>query len=301
MPRCGAAECTTWRPDLFVRRSHRGATLDGVWYCSLACVERAAATRLRAGLRPRRLAGRITGVAAPGAGIQSVTRARAHARLAPLPPLKVGMLLVNQGALSPAVLQDALETQRASGRRLGAELLHRGLVTREQLLRALAAQAGVPYLLTIDPRSAQHVPSALTPTAIRALGLVPFSADPVRRRLRVATAAPIPRLALQALAELTGWIGDPFLVDDQQLERLLDACDPIRPGRAAAPASGVVSVSAAASRIAQRAITDREASMEHVHCAPFMWVRVESTAGPEDLIVAATEQEQRWQAEHTSR
>ena len=43
------------------------------------------------------------------------------------------------------------------------------------------------------------------------------------RHIKVACTAPVPRLAVSALKELTGWTAEPFLVPDSTLERLMTA------------------------------------------------------------------------------
>jgi glycosyltransferase XagB len=52
----------------------------------------------------------------------------------------LGQILVEQGALSVARLEEALAAQVGSGLRLGAWLRGKGWVTEEQVIAALAAQ-----------------------------------------------------------------------------------------------------------------------------------------------------------------
>ena len=108
----------------------------------------------------------------------------------PIPPLKLGMLLVHQGAVTPVQLATALEAQQKIGHRLGQQLQELTFVSQPELLRALAAQSGAPWLPVLDPRRVRNVPSALGPNVVRALGLVPFEVETVRHRVKVACAAP---------------------------------------------------------------------------------------------------------------
>jgi hypothetical protein len=55
----------------------------------------------------------------------------------------LGELLVEQGLVAPAALEDALVEQRATGRRLGEILVSRGALDGAQLTQALAAQYGI--------------------------------------------------------------------------------------------------------------------------------------------------------------
>jgi hypothetical protein len=251
--------------------------LEPDWYCSVECLEHAAVERIDAA-RPRPAARRATAI----------------------PPLKIGMLLVAHGAMTPAQLQEALEAQRASGLRLGALTERLGMAASMDVVRALAVQSGAPWLPSLDVAQVRIVPEILGHDAVRALGLVPFDVDPRRRRVKVACAGPVPRLAIGAFKELTRWVAEPFVVADDQMARLLDAYQ----RRAAETVAGNVlslplTVRAAASRIARTAAERGGASVAQAACDPYLWVRVESRAGADDLFVRPGDQEKTWQAEHT--
>ena len=58
----------------------------------------------------------------------------------------LGSLLVRDGLLTEEELQDALESQRDSGKRLGEILVERGSVTKTQVARLLAEQVEMPLV-----------------------------------------------------------------------------------------------------------------------------------------------------------
>ncbi|MFN7726607.1 MAG: GspE/PulE family protein [Rubrivivax sp.] len=62
-----------------------------------------------------------------------------------IPKLRLGELLIREGKLSDAQLQQALQRQKQTGRRLGAVLQDLGFVTDETIARLLAAQLKFPY------------------------------------------------------------------------------------------------------------------------------------------------------------
>src|SRR5678810_165407 len=124
MPRCAEVSCGRWRPERLAPRWATGIRLNGHWYCSRACVQSAA----RAGLDAQALP-------IPPAALR---------------PLRLGVLLRHLRAVSEADLNEALQMQRVSGLRLGAELQRTGRVRPDQLLRALAAQANVSYFTSFD-------------------------------------------------------------------------------------------------------------------------------------------------------
>ena len=152
---------------MIVRWTKLGLHVDGAWFCSNACVEADAARRLRE-VRPREIASRA-------------------------PVLRLGAVLLHQGVVTPGQLGEALETQRTTGLRLGAQLQALGHLSRDLALRALSAQNGVSYLKTIDSAAVRTAPGGLSVDEVRALGIVPFR--DAGDRLLVACAAPVPTTA----------------------------------------------------------------------------------------------------------
>jgi hypothetical protein len=198
--------------------------------------------------------------------------------VAPVPPLRLGVLLLHQGAISPSQLNSALASQRSSGLRLGAELQQLGLTTDEAILRGLAAQSSVSYLTVVDPERVRSAPGGLSRDEVRALGIVPFGTAEPHHVLLVACPAPVPRAALAALQELTGWHPEPYLVSDADCDALMQAYGS-RAAVSRAPRQfvRVRDVEEAAREIAAAAAAERSITLTEAHCAPFTWVRV---AGP---------------------
>jgi hypothetical protein len=252
---------------------------DGVWYCCSRCLEASAADR-------------ITEVSQTGPG-------RRHAIA---PPMRLGALLVHRRAITADALQAALDAQRRSGLRLGDQLITLGLASEHDVLRALASQAGIAYVASMDPERVMHGPGGLSREAVRALGVVPFELAQEGGRLRVAAAAPLRRMALAALREMTGFTVEPFLVADALLARLMDAYGAERPDPSAVSAAERVrSVADAAARIARAATEGRVTRMAQTRCDPYVWVRLESANHARDLLlpVEGAEVEEAWLAAPT--
>jgi type IV pilus assembly protein PilB len=214
-----------------------------------------------------------------------------------VPTLHLGTLLLHRQAVSRELLHAALREQRETGLRLGEQLQRMGVVTNDDLLRALAAQAGVGYLSSIDPARVSGAPGGLAPEAVRALSLVPFEVTADGERVRVASAAPLRRLALSALAEMTGLRVEPFIVSDEVFRGLLAAYGSARHD-APATASGVRTVSDAAARIARAAEQGEALRMQHTRCDDYVWVRLQGRERSEDLVlsVAPPAEERTWLA-----
>src|SRR5690606_34363695 len=130
---CARSGCV--RPPSWFGRS-TGVQVDGRWYCSVACVERMARMRL---LDARPAAGGL--------------RATGY--------LRVGVWLRPLG-VSGAHIDEALETQRRTRLRLGAQLIALGHATPEMVLEALARQSGVGFATHVDPAAVRHAPAGLS-------------------------------------------------------------------------------------------------------------------------------------------
>lgn len=255
MPRCADASCVRWRPAFGV---WGGVRLNGTWFCSRSC----AATAVRRGLESPPAIGESAGS---------------------LAPLRIGTLLRHHGAITQAQLDEALASQRKSGLRIGAELQRLGFVSSATLVKALAAQAGVSYLTVVDRARVRRAPGGLSADIVRALGLLPFEAEAQERRLRVLCTAPLPRPALRAMARLTGWTAEPYLVDDTVWQQALDSYAPADGGEA--HRSEVVHDVTAASAHVVAAAAGRDAVIRYAGCGDFVWVRVESGAHTRDVVI----------------
>jgi len=275
MARCGLDDCGRWRPDWLARSGRAGLWFEDVWYCGLECVEAIVRVRLE------------NVETARGPIVTSVARAR------------LGSLMLHQQAITVERLHIALRRQRQTGLRLGEQLLGLGFATAHDVLKALAAQAGVGYLTALDPRLVESGPGNLSREAVERLGLVPFEADPSGPRLKVACRAPLPRAALKALRQVTGWTVDAYLVTDENWQRLAAAYR--RSNTTPAREGGVWTLGDAALRVARAAQSGQAERMAHARCAPYLWVRVEGKGASEDLVVSMPDllEERTWQAAPT--
>jgi hypothetical protein len=259
MPTCAEASCARWRPERLAPRWATGIRLNDDWYCSRACVLTAA----KAGLH-----------GAPPAPPEPQ-------------PRRLGALLRHLNAVSESDLRAALESQPASRRRLGAELMHRGHVSPDVVLRALAAQAGVSYLASFDVSRVRRGPSWLPRETVRALGLVPFALDRENQLVHVMSAAPVPRAAVRALQRLTGWTPEVFLVHDAVWELALrqyrhsESSD--------SPFITVAGLDDAAALVADTASTDRAVTMRHARWDRYTWVQVAGPTQVSNVLVPAME------------
>ena len=263
---------------MLARIGRAGLQLDGQWYCSPPCLQDALRRRLRESRR------------------QGMPRG-----MTPLAPIKLGvLLLVSQSTLTPALLSNALDEQRRTGLRIGAQLQQMGLVSQTEVLRALAAQAGVSYLTSVDLEPLAQAPGHLSRSAVQALGLVPIDVDEQKQLIKVAATAPLPRLAIGALRELTGWIVEPYLVSDELWPSLLSHYGTAAGARATA--APVRTLQDATGRIVEAARRDPGLHLTHVRWDPYVWMRVEGQEHVEDIVLPVSDQteDETWAPEHTS-
>jgi hypothetical protein len=273
MPHCAADGCA--RQHRWWQGPVKGVTLDGLWVCSRACVERIARARLcPSPPRP---------VAVPSSG---------------RPSLRLGALLRHQRACPPGQIDEALAAQADSHLRLGEQLRAMGALQAPAVLRALAAQAGVSYLATVDVERLPDTPEGISIEAVRALGVLPLG-PPAGDRVRVAFPAPVPREALTAFRLQTGWTPDPFLVGDDEWQVLLQRYSRL-------PRSGAGDFDTAVQRLADAVMATGEAQLRDTRWGPNVWVRVLGGDRPVDVVYvqsaeAIAAKEESWQAATTSR
>lgn len=261
MARCSHNDCRRWRPDILVRYARLGLRVDGTWFCSPQCVEFTAKRRLL-GVRP------------PSSSVP------------PIPELRLGVLLLHQGAITSTQLAKALSAQRLTGRPLGAQLQDMKMADAEAVLRGLSAQAGVSYLMAVDPACVRSAPGGLSADEVRALGVVPIQVDETNRLLVVACQAPLPRAALSALRQLTGWTPEPLLVSDVDWQLLIRAYgSAVTRRQQRVVFERVRDIDELAARIAAAAANDRTVTITEAHYGESTWVRVEGQGAISTMLM----------------
>jgi hypothetical protein len=155
------------------------------------------------------------------------------------------------------------------------------------VLRGLAAQAGTSYLTAVDPACVRRAPGHLFRDEVRALGIVPLRTVETERVMAVACAAPVPRAALAALRELTGYTPMAYLVSDEDYDMLASAYGTEAPAEIAAKHTAhVVGVQDAARRIAEAASAERSITVARARVDPLTWVRIAGKHGVNTMLVS---------------
>jgi len=260
MTRCARDGCGRRSPAFLVAYGPFGVSIDQRWYCSTRCVEITVRDRL--------------------AKLPPVEPAWVQGWL----PIKLGTLLTRQMGLSRDSIAQALVLQGRSGVPFGQTLRSLGMVTPEDLLKALATQAGVRYLTSVDPDIVAHQPGGLSHHTVRTLGIVPVAADSRRHELQVACMAPIPGHAVRALSRLTRWVVEPLLVSDESLPHLVNVYTNAG-ARPPASRGGVCDVDSGAAMVARIARSLRKVRMKQERCDPYVWIRLENHVSSADVLM----------------
>ncbi len=129
---------------------------------------------------------------------------------------RLGDLLVEDGILSPAKLEEALKKQRSSGKRIGDVLQDMELVIETQILEALSKQLGVPMMDLGDNAPDPEVASLVDPELIKRHKAIPIRLD--GNELIVAMVDPLNLMAIDDIRLATGYDVRPYITSEKALE-----------------------------------------------------------------------------------
>jgi type IV pilus assembly protein PilB len=128
---------------------------------------------------------------------------------------RLGELLVDEGLLSPAKLEEALKVQRASGKRLGEVVQEMELVIESQLLDILASQLGVPKIDLSDVQPDPSVATLIDGEVIKRHKALPIRLE--GNELIVAMVDPLNLMAIDDIRLATGYDVKPYICSEKAL------------------------------------------------------------------------------------
>ena len=138
--------------------------------------------------------------------------------------LKLGDLLVEQGLITPQQVDEALELQKKSGKRLGPIVVDKGWVQEIDVLRILSEQLKIPYVRLRSQLIDPDVSAKLDKKIARRLRVVPLFQ--VRGVVYLATANPQAIPSLDEVAEKLGCSVRPVLASISDLVKSIDETAP---------------------------------------------------------------------------
>src|SRR6202163_1262270 len=149
-------------------------------------------------------------------------------------PVRIGELLLKEKLITPDQLQQALNNQKASGGKLGFNLVKMGFVKDEQITALLSKQYGVPAInlaqFKIDPSIVKLVP---TETA-RKYQIIPLSRS--GSTLTIAMTDPTNVFAMDDIKFMTGYTVEPAVASEIAITEAIEKYYPS--GKGGAPAKG---------------------------------------------------------------
>ncbi|MBL7130168.1 MAG: Flp pilus assembly complex ATPase component TadA [Candidatus Omnitrophica bacterium] len=140
--------------------------------------------------------------------------------------LKLGEFLVKEGLISEEQLQKAIKTQKQEGKRIGEVLVKLGLVTEKDIVVTLGKQLNIPYaslakgLLEPDPH--QDLDKLVPQDFSRRNCLVPLSRN--LNSLTVAFADPLDVIMMDNLKKVTGCEINPIVASESDIMQAIDKC-----------------------------------------------------------------------------
>lgn len=150
--------------------------------------------------------------------------------------IRIGELLVSQGALDPIQLESALAHQRRWGGRLGRSIVHLGFLDEGEMLAAVGAQLGVPVVQLAPLTIAREVLALVPERLIRTRRVLPLAKNGEGRRaqLDLAVSDAMDLRVLDEVSFVTGLRVNPILASDEDLDDAISRHLDGRPLRAAA-------------------------------------------------------------------
>jgi len=136
-----------------------------------------------------------------------------------IPKKRLGEALVSAGLLTPEQLERAIELQRSSGKRIGEVIISMGLIDEDRLGRVLAQELGIPFIpereVEVKPEAAQLI----NEQAARRYRAVPI--DRRGQTIILAMADPQNVFALDDVAFITGCEVQPVVTTEKGIDRAI--------------------------------------------------------------------------------
>jgi type IV pilus assembly protein PilB len=122
---------------------------------------------------------------------------------------RIGEILIEDGLLSKAQLEEALAFQKEKGGLIGRILIEKKLVAEESLIGALGKQFKIPYIPLKNYAINPDMASMLTSDFCHENTLVAFDGDV--KKVYIAAADPLSDVVIEKIRKMTGRIPQIFL------------------------------------------------------------------------------------------
>ncbi len=137
--------------------------------------------------------------------------------------VRLGDALVKDGMISEEQLQKALELQKGSGRKLGETLIDAGMVTEENIASVLSKQLGYASIDLQNISISKDVLDLVTPSVLKKNRVIPIEYAPDNMNiLRVAMADPLDLDAMDDISIITGCQVEPLVSTPRSVMLAID-------------------------------------------------------------------------------
>lgn len=137
--------------------------------------------------------------------------------------IRLGDALVKDGMISEEQLQKALELQKGSGRKLGETLIDAGMVTEENIAKVLSKQLGYESIDLQNISISKDVLDLVTPSVLKKNRVIPIEYAPDNMNiLRVAMADPLDLDAMDDISIITGCQVEPLVSTPRNVMLAID-------------------------------------------------------------------------------
>jgi len=137
--------------------------------------------------------------------------------------LKLGEILIKEGLVNQAQLDEALRFQKLSGRTIGDILVDRGFAKEDDLANALAKQLDIPFVSikdgSLNPSKEDALEKLIPQAFARSQIVLPLSKH--LKSLTVALANPLDLLAIDNLKKITGCDINPVIATKSDLREVI--------------------------------------------------------------------------------
>lgn len=135
---------------------------------------------------------------------------------------RIGAILIQKGLISRDELQKALQHQQSEGGLIGEWLLKLTEISEAELMAALSEQQGVPWLAKAGLNISKSLVGLLPRKLCIDYRIFPFEFSQGGESLRVAAKSPIDGLLLHMLRTMLGYEIQFFIVSDSVFEEMIE-------------------------------------------------------------------------------
>lgn len=141
----------------------------------------------------------------------------------PQKKLRLGDVLVQSGVITEEQLGKALEAQKGSGRKLGETLVDEGMVSEEGICNALSSQLGIAVVDLNDITVPESVSKLVPINILKKHKILPFEFSPDNMNvLRVAMSNPLDIAAMDDINIITNFQVEPALATNRSIILAID-------------------------------------------------------------------------------